>query len=273
MSIPNTPDNLHKFILVIGVGLIAYCYLESIKLYDKYNLKIEKQNELVTNTNLLIFENKQNLFIIEERATDLSKKYKIDNPIAKNDDSTITFHQVINGDEANVKISDSISKLFDSYQNIEFKVLIEKERLRLLSKSILDAQDELIERENANNIITVFAILLMFIGFNSLLKQQNRYDELQKIEIAEKGKFHKHCQSCAQTFSSMINYGELENQKKQFAFCSNCFDKGKFKKNLNREDFELIKKEAVEKQNNWFRKKLISQRFENLERWKENKFD
>ena len=273
MNLPNIPDNLDRLLLVAGATIVVYCFVESMKFQEIYNLKVEKINELVMNTNLLIFENNQNLNIIEERATALAKKHKIDNPISRKDDFTVTFHQVNSGSKVNVQVSDSISKLFNLHQNEKYKVLIEKERLRLLSEDLLHTQDTLNKRENANDIIAVFGILLLFSGLNNWRKQQNRQDELQKKEIAEKGKLHGHCQSCGQTFSSMVNYGELENNKKQFAFCLNCFDKGKFKKKLTKEDFELMKKEAVNKQNNWFSKRLIFQRFDNLERWKENKFE
>jgi hypothetical protein len=271
MTVPNLPDNIHKFLLIAGLVLIVYSFFEYQKTTKNYNSAIDEYHKLADNAEILILENEYALEKMERKANFLSKKYDIENPISNND-TIVSFTRKITGTQKELEVSETMNELWNSYTNQKLQLKIEKTKFKRLDKNIKFTKKENSELENFYMFLSFLGASLLYTGYNKWKKEQKNRDTLINYEIIEKGKIFTNCQSCGKTFSSIVKYGLLENLKKQFAFCSNCYDKGKFIENLTREDFELMKKEAVEKQNNWFSKRLISQRFDNLERWNENNY-
>ena len=271
MNIPNIPDNLHKFLLLGGVLLLIYVQLESGKLTDNFNSKVDSFNLTKDSLNIKIKRNEYQLEKIRKNASILSQKYGIENPIEIKDSLAI-FSYTLQGSKQELAVSDSISRLWEQYNDDKFEIEIAQDKLAILNRQMFDNRDEYDQKETNNNVFAAFGLLLLFSGLWKWQKQQNINDALLKREIQDKGKVYPYCQSCGKNFSSIRTNGKNKDKTINNAFCKSCFDNGKFKEKMTREEFAERKKVEIKKQKGWLNKRILKNRLDKLERWKENEY-
>ncbi|MXO04001.1 zinc ribbon domain-containing protein [Flavobacterium sp. HBTb2-11-1] len=271
MNIPNLPDNLHKFLLLGGVLLLIYAQLEGNKLTDNINKNVDAFNLTKDSLNIRIKRNEYQFEKIKKKADKLSSKYGIENPIEIKDSLAI-FTQTLKGSMQELAVGDSISKLWEKYNDAKFEIEIAEDQLLILNKQMSNFQDEYDQKEFINNIFLFMGMFLLFSGLWKWQKQQNINDELLLREILDKGKIYPHCQSCGKNFSSIRQNGKNKDKSINNAFCESCYDNGKFVKKMTREEFEAYKQSEIKKQKGWINKKNLKNRLNKLERWKESEY-
>jgi len=271
MNIPNVPDNLHKFLLLGGVLLLIYVQLESNKLTDVFNSKVDSFNLTKDSLNIKIKRNEYQLEKIRKKASLLAKKYGIENPIELKDSLAI-FTYTLQGSKQELAVSDSISRLWERYNDDKFEIEIAEDKLLILNRQMFDNQDEYDQKESILNAFAVLGLILLFSGLWKWQKQQNINDALLKREIHDNGKIYPYCQSCGKNFSAIRVNGKNKDKTINNAFCKSCFDDGKFKEKLTLEEFEERKKTEIKKQKGWINKRVLKNRLDGLERWKENEY-
>lgn len=271
MNIPNVPDNLHKFLLLGGVLLLIYVQLESTKIIDNFNSKVDSFNLTKDSLNIKIKRNEYQLEKIRKKAKQLSSKYGIENPIEIKDSLAI-FTYTLQGSKQELTVSDSISKLWEKYNDDKFEIEIAQDKLSILNRQMLDNQDEFDQKELINNVFAGFGLILLFSGLWKWQRQQNINDELLNREILDKGKVYPYCQSCGKNFSSIRKNGKNKDKTINNAFCKSCFNNGKFKEKITKEEFEERKKEEIKNQKGWLNRLRLKNRLDDLERWKEDEY-
>ncbi|MFN5024385.1 MAG: zinc ribbon domain-containing protein [Bacteroidota bacterium] len=60
-------------------------------------------------------------------------------------------------------------------------------------------------------------------------KLQKLSEELIKVDLDNKSKKYKYCQSCGKNYSAMRLNGKDKNGNYNPAFCIDCYDNGEFK--------------------------------------------
>lgn len=259
----NIPDKLYKFLILIGVLLIAFSIYKKENSEEFYFSKIYEyrgiQDSLVI-SQIKIDDQRDRLIEISQS---LAKTYEVENPI-ENNDSLIFFNRMLSGPTANLKVSDSIQKLWLNYKSLKFQ-------MRLLDKK-LEFEDKYLEEEkNLKNdyIDTYFKVLGIgfLLLFTGTFIWMNDSETNTKNYTKQYEKVYSYCQSCAKNFTSMRSYGTNKDKSLNYAFCIECFKKGKFR------EPELTKIEAKRRlyhtvQNrNWIVKLIVESRFARLERW------
>jgi len=271
MNIPNIPDNLHKFLLLGGVLLLVYAYVEERELTDTYNYQVDKTNSTIDSMRFKIkrYEYRSNRFL--KKVEQLSLQYGVENPL-ETQDSTIIFTRPFSGSANEVLVGDSVSKLWDKFNDDKFEIgLLNDERISLNKKIVLNA-GEYLQKEEINGFLTGFAIVMLLFGLYRWNAQQKINDQLLQRQIYDKGKIYDNCQSCGRFFSAIRKRGRNKDKTENAAFCIECFDKGKFNKKFKLEEFEILKNQAIDNQKNWIKKLVLKNRLSKLERWKSSEY-
>ena len=266
----NIPDKVYKLFVLLGLILIGYSSYYDDSVEKNYFLKIDQFNVLKDSAK---FES----FIIDNEVKELIKfsenisvKYGIKNPVSNND-STIYFTRTLSGEKIEVLVSDTINSHWLIYLNRKFK-------LELLSKKIDTFSERLNDEERLKNQyfeyysnLRITGIILFSIGI--LLWFVDTPHPLEKDKLVNQNeKLYPYCQSCGKEFSSVRNYGSDKEGGHNFAFCSECFTGGGFTNpELTKEEFLKDALKSI-KNKNWFSRKTLAMRFENLERWNKNKY-
>ncbi|MDO6602794.1 zinc ribbon domain-containing protein [Arenibacter palladensis] len=261
------PDRLYKFLALIGLFLIGYSFYYMDFAEQKYFSEIDKHREIrdsVLLAQMQIDNEKDDLIRISDF---LSTKYSVENPLLISD-STLVFSRVLNGPKNNLIVSDSIETLWKSYKKHKFQ-------LNLLTKKLTFSQKYLDEEENLkknyfSNYIEIrdIGFTLLFLGVLMWVMDIPSINREKNI-IKQKEKLYSFCQSCGLEFNSMLKYGTNKNKSDNYAFCKDCFRKGKFTNpNLTKEEF-ITNSLNIKKNKNWLSKKILKSRLSRLERWRD----
>lgn len=259
----NIPDKIYKLLILIGVLLIGYGFYKIENTEKLYFQEIEKYRTLSDSISILELKRAKKKSDLQKISINLSKTYNIKNQIKAND-STLIFNRALTGVKTNMLVSDSLQKLWLDYSNLSFK-------LKILDKKLSFADRYLSEEKNLktsylNNFkkILYLGYLFFFIGCIMWLIDS-------ETDSSKKTKQHKrlynYCQSCAKNFNSMRVYGKNKDDSMNFAFCSYCYDDGKFL------EPGLTKQEAKERflssfqKNNRLKRFLANIRFNKIDRW------
>ncbi|MBA4746269.1 MAG: hypothetical protein H2058_13525 [Muricauda sp.] len=260
----NVPDKIYKFITLLGILLIGYSYFNTDKVQQKYFLEIDKnralKDSLLLNEMRLTYKREQ----IIDIANDLAKQHQVDNPI-NSSDSLLVFNRVLNGPKPNLQVSDSLNGLWLAYKNQIFKN-------RLLSKKIEFSNNYLDEEERlkksyfeTNDTWETIGIIFFVLGF--LLWAADSSPDEEDKNLKQHDRIYTFCQSCGKRFNSMLKYGTNKDKSLNYAFCVECYKKGKFANpKLTKGEF-LNKQRELIKDKNWLTRKILIIRFKNLERW------
>lgn len=261
------PDSLPKLLVLIGIIAMAFGIYVDKELDEEYYNKFDRFDKIqdaVTLESYLVKLEKKDLL---ERARQLSKCINTENPI-KDNDSIISFLKVFSGDKRKVLITDSLEKYWNRYITKQKKldILIKKKEIQLKN---LNSEEKLRDsRKEYYNSFFNLGLLFFIMGiFSWYLERLNISNEIKQ----NKQKYN-YCQSCGYKFSSIRPYGTEKNNKENFAFCIECYNKGKMNEpELTKEEFINRKKEEI-KHKNWFTRKILMARFNKLERWNKNKY-
>lgn len=272
MTIPAIPDNIYKFFLLAGSILFAYgIYLEDIK-YAEYNNTVDNYISGLDSLELklLISEHEGKRLLA---ASDIvAKRYGVENPI-KRDSSMYIFEQTISGDSMYVKASDSIAKLWLAFQHNNFLVKLYEKKVVQQQQRLKSSERDLDNATYQTNAFLILAFIFLISGAVALLRFQGVQDALLTRQLKEKPNLYDHCQSCGKNFSAVRTYGSNADKSKSYAFCSSCFQEGKFTRpDLTWSEFIASAQPAIDKRKNKIGKWLLRTRLQNLERWRPDEF-
>lgn len=264
----NIPDNLSKILIGIGITLVAFGFIKQQNEEQLYFSRVDSYRNELLNTNELIDKINFQLSDYQMIAKRLSKKNNVENPLIVND-SVITFTNLFSGTENEMKINDSLFQLYLSIKKENAVANSQKVKLLKINDYLTDDKNLYNQNSRFYYALAVLGLLMFFVGFNDL-QNQHQKDSLLKF-TGENGqsKVYIRCQSCAQKFSSMINYGTNKDGKPNNAFCNSCWKNGEFTEpDLTK--VELLKR--IKKEGHKIRflgKKIIH----NLDRWKFDKYN
>ncbi len=259
----NIPDKLYKLIILVGALLIVFGSYKIETSEENYFGELDKYRTLRDSINILTLKIEKKKNDLVNISDNLSNTYDVENPISQND-STIFFQRIITGTQNKLTVSDSIQKLWVDYKNSTFQ-------LDLLDKKLSFADGYLEEEKQLkesylNSFVEIrdIGFILFFLGCFAWLID-TEVDPKKRIKQFEK--VYTFCQSCSRDFSSMRTYGSNNDDSFNYAFCSECYNKGQFT------EPNLTKIQAKErfmknlKIKNWFINLLAKIQFAKTERW------
>lgn len=263
------PDKLHKFLVLIGSILVAFIYFQKENVYKEYENRIDSNNRFIDSIEVQIkkleFESKE----MVKYANSLSLKHNVENPLKQDKKLNLEFSRVLKGSESEVMVSDSIQKYWNKYgkNEAETSLLIEKskiidERLNEEREYKNDKIENLNSYENIGMFFLVIGLLMwIFIEFPVNNEEIEHYSK--KIE----DRTYRECQSCGNRFTSLRKYGKEITGENNYAFCSSCYENGKFtNEELTFEDVVNDIKKKIKKKD-WIERTIILNRIKKLERW------
>ena len=247
MNLPNLPDGFHKFIILIGVFLLGVSYYN----FEKKSNKISKL-----------------LDINEGKIETTSGKIKF-----------------LRSDIEHLKRSIEITSVQESWS------LIEKLRKNQVEISILiestDSSINKIKRlhtsieENKQNLFlqVFFGATILSLGILFWIKIDERKNLILEYSLKEKeydlnlkGILIKYCQSCGKSFGSNLKKGYERDKTINNSFCINCYQDGEFTEDISYEDFKLRVEQIIKQQKGFYKRNKLKNRFESLERWKQDEY-
>ena len=245
----NIPDKLYKLLTLIGLIIIGYSEYNDSNATNKWD-KIS--NKLFSINNTLSLEeitSSFNLKKMEDSGENIKKSLK--NPNLKNKESYL----------------DSLKKLLvkSDYLTYRNNILIEKSRQNARESEL--AFNEYKSSLNANKALQNVGFCLLFIGLFLWYIDENN----SKLLIKQNEKIYTRCQSCAKTFSSMLQYGTNEDLSNNYSFCENCYDNGIFT-NPEATKEEYLTDALNKTKNDLLTKKVLNFRFNNIERWNNRRY-
>jgi len=228
MNIPLLPDKSYKLLLLVGIGLIIYGWINEINEQSnyehrriEYNLQIK---ELKNEAKYL----KEDLKEIYERTKIIALKYSRKNPLIISD-TGYTFNRAIKGDNISIKLSDSIETLLDSYMNKNKEFERKNDEVVIKEYELENLKDTLDGMDNLFSEIIVMGIILSFLGFISWSNFEDFEKKIIKRQNIHLPTFSNRCQSCGKHFNSVVKYGtEKKNEEKNYNFCLSCYKNGEF---------------------------------------------
>lgn len=260
----NIPDKFHKLLVLLGLLLIGYSFLQTEKSQKHYFSKIDEYRKISDSVSILELKIHHKRELIINIADNLSKTYNVKNVIKYND-SVLYFNRILTGSKKEKIVSDSIQKLWVNYKNDKFNLTLLDKKLSSANK-YLNEQKDLKESYIKNYSYSgIMGGLSFFLG---ILLWMIDGESDSSVRKKQHEKIYGFCQSCGQNFSSMKTYGFNKDKSLNYAFCIECYKKGKFR------EPDLTKEQAkkrlydLKKQKSWLVKKLYKIRFSRLERWK-----
>lgn len=262
----NLPDKFYKVLILIGVIICAFGYVENDKIETKLNEKLIQKNRVIDSIEI----EKLKFKLYENRLLDYSQtittRNKITNPLKIND-SIIRFNRIYEGTQIEKKINDSIKfrldKYYDEYNKIE---VLNKKAKQLDDNFDIDYSIYKSKLTNLRTFIIVGAILFLMGLFVWMFEEKLANDQIK----LNSEKRYSCCQSCGKAFSSVRSYGKEVDNSINFAFCSDCFTNGKFtNENLTKEDIygEIDNSNLTKKEVNKIKRSIPK-----LDRWKNNEY-
>jgi len=261
------PDKIYKLFILIGIILVAYTTVSDTQLEKSFT---KKTNELINIGDSLKIVNfklnfeKQQLL---DNARIISKKYSVENPISYND-STVIFNRILVGTNNEVKVTDLINPHWEKFSTKRYKFELENKKFEYYTRNIGYRTDSINKEFSYNFDLRRLGICSFILGVFLWLLDRPKD---KKALINQKEKLYRFCQSCGQNFSSVREYSKRKNKEYNYAFCLNCYCKGKFK------EPELTKEEAFKstyseiENKNFISKLLLYLRLNSLERWNKNR--
>jgi hypothetical protein len=255
MSI-NIPDSLPKLIILVGIICIAAGLYMKEELTENYYSKFDKFDEIQDAFELENFVVELELENLIKRSHQLSEMFELENPI-KSQDSIITFEQTFSGNKKKVLLTDSLNIYWSNYVKNKASLDILKKRMDIKSENIEIEKKILDSRKYLYGFYLEFGIVFFILGVNIWLL--DIYFESKKI-IKQTDKVFNFCQSCGHNFTSIRTNGTEKDKSNNFAFCIECYKKGKLKEpELTNEDFINRKKIKI-KNLNWLSRKVLMKR-------------
>lgn len=265
--LPSIPDSFNKIILVLGLAMSVYGYVELRNGHEKYTKAIEQawseSDDLYTAVKKLKFETEEQT--IDQKI--FAARYNLPFPLL---DSTTKLPK-------DQKTLTTIGDTLRSIVKATHRTLLQLEEATMKSEkhNRLMVQLEVDRRisKNISLILLIFGLCFTTFGLFALI-----YEDYQKMLILKKPFFikdllYKYCQSCGKMMNSARPNGTYENGEHNKAFCIGCYKNGKFTEpNLTKEEFEERCKKALQTVDGKLVKWRLKERFKRLERWRSDEY-
>ncbi|MCD8455194.1 zinc ribbon domain-containing protein [Tenacibaculum finnmarkense genomovar ulcerans] len=271
MNIPNLPDSLYKFLSLLGIVLIVFSmfsYEETINKYEEnYEIVLLQKNDFEILNNKL----KSELEVIEEKENLIRNKLKIES-LFDTINNQLRLRRIIDDKGNELEDSKEIFSLWNNYkkQTVEIEAQSKRINFNIAKLNRIKTKKE----DKRKSFITIFlmGLLFLFIGYSQWNKEQFFKDFANKREFLKNGNIYEYCQSCGKKISAIRQYGTNKDKTINYAFCKECYKKGKFTDNLKSfEEFEIYKEEIIKNEKS-LKKVSLKIRMNNLLRWKKNEF-
>lgn len=268
MILPSIPDSTYKVLLYLGLIFIGYSFIQSVDAIKTYNEHVNLSNSVIDSLKVKELYQKREKDKLVEMANDLSKRYNIPNPITDKDTVTV-FNITYRGPKEEVMVSDRLQTIWTSFKNGNFEIDLLNEKIKMTKDNLKKEEDDYDQVNYFYAALAFLGLLLSLGGYAGMERYQKMQEKLLYLEISQKDTKYKYCQSCGRTFSSVVLHGHNANGEINTAFCTECFDNGKFTEpNLTLEEFkDRIRAIVASKKTNKERQDM-QKRFDDLERWK-----
>ncbi len=248
----NIPDKIYKLFVLLGIIIIGY---SEIQLSDKIGNWEKDFNKITTERNLFELEKISADFEFEK--TESSVDYYSDF-VEKSNEQKIK----------NIYI-DSLLILRTKLLFLKKENAINSKKAEQFSSKFTILKEDLSRINESSKAQHNIGIILFSLGILMWMIDETK---VSQILLKQNEKLYPWCQSCGKKFSSIIKYGTNKDSSNNYAFCKNCYIKGKFSNpNITKDEFlENIKNEIISK--SWWSKIILMDRFRTLERWNDNKY-
>ncbi len=263
---PEIPDKLHHFLIVMGLFLIGYGYVTNDDKYAEYSKKYATHEAIEDSLEYLNLQLpiEEELFL--EKCTGFEKFYNLENIISRNTGGKLAFRQVVTKDSA---VNNGLIKLESDWRNLlllQVKEDLLKQKLGNLSMVDGDAKTELGYWREQFGWMEVLGVILTVLGFVIWVAEIFKKDE-EKLVLQAK-KVRKCCQSCGNEFNAMRPNAKNADDSINLAFCTSCYSNGEFTEPEVKME-EMFKRYAERKEiKNGVVLRLKRKEFEALERWR-----
>lgn len=246
------PDKIYKLLVLLGAIIIGYSEIQLSNDTNNWGKDLDK------------ITSERNLFELEKISTDFE--------FIKTETSVDYYSDIVEkSNEQKIKniYIDSLLKLRAKLLLLKKSNAINSKRVDHFSNKFKILKEDLTRINETRKALQKIGIILFSLGILMWM-----IDETKVLQILHKQneKLYPWCQSCGKKFSSIIKYGTNKDSTSNYAFCKNCYTKGKFNNpNLTKDEFlEHVKNEISSK--SWWSKIILMDRFNTLERWNDNKY-
>jgi hypothetical protein len=234
MNMPSVPENLFKFLLLLGIVTISfplYFFLESQR---EMSLLLAKQDEAIDKISLQDEALEFKMSRTTENIQFLINEYELP-PMRLTVDSGVLFSNRKILMPIQAEIMDSIKKMWNEYRDSVNTFSLAAEANHLLLTRI----EKKFKYFRKDTLFTGMAILAgMVIIFSAVLGQVRKEVNtdlklrnevlIQEFEIGAKGLRINNCQSCGLRFTPLTKKGKDTDGTVNNYFCNDCYDDGKF---------------------------------------------
>jgi len=208
---PSIPNNTSLILILLGFICIFYGY----KLDEEG--KIES-NKMYSNLSNNLFELKFKSKLFENQVNNDSEKI------------SQLRNQIKNSEIEKKILKEEIDSLIDKIEDRIDILYVDSLKTDFLIKNYNQSNNQYLLELNYALTSKIFGLIFIFLGIFGLMKIEKLNNvklnrELNLIPIS-----YKYCQSCGKNFNSIIINGKNKDETINIAFCNNCFDDGKFKK-------------------------------------------
>jgi len=268
------PDNTNKIYLVLSV-VAVYLVITSIQSekqkLDNDFIELTKegdkqQKSLVDASNNLIKLSKYSEFI--------SNRYKINNPVSFSD-STATINLSKDTSKNYIAAVDLILPIYFEYNSALINKSVDKIRFSWAKDRHSINIKYFHEITTSLYIMGGMFVFVFLSSLYSLRKQERKielYEEhkrfLEKYNLREKGHLKDCCQSCGRLFDSIVSVSKNYDSTYNYAFCSECFNQGKFVRNFEDVSNIILNNATISDDE----KGVYIERLKHLDRWNTDKY-
>lgn len=272
MTLPTIPDNTYKLLLYIGIIIIGFSFYKTFEKGENLFKEIDTSNSNIDSLRIIEIRQEKKKEKLLNISSELSKIYKIENPIKVTDSATY-FNLTLKGDENEVYVTDSLRKIWDDYMDSKFELDLLDKKIEIRNDNVDTEKEQFLMICTLYTVLVIFGFILCGIGYLGMLKHQLMQEKLIELDISSKEIKYKFCQSCGKNFSSIRKHGKEENGEQNKAFCIECYDLGNFTNpNLTKEEFDLQSKNIISNCKNTLKRKILKVRFNSLERWRDSEY-
>jgi hypothetical protein len=262
--IPQLPDNLYRILLTIGLFLIGYSFYQ----YQNVNLTFKAIQKSNSNIDGIIdsvrFENKLQIILSNRAITSLLERHKFDSPVSIDDTAFIqrTYSPLY---DKNVK--DSILVIYIEYLQKSKTHAMLLSHYKNEKQAIANELEEYETTKWAYYLMALFGSLSFILGYYGIYNEQSVKDTILVNQQRNLHIPHIRCQSCGKVFSSMVKFGQEQDNCASKSFCNGCYKNGKFTEpDITFSEIESRALGTIERTKK--ERRLLSKLLRNLDRWR-----
>jgi len=228
MTLPNIPDNFFKFLVFVGLVIIAFVFFKYTDVEEAYNISIDNYHTFQDSLKVQDKSLESDKSFLRDRSRILSNRKGIKNPVFLKD-SMVTFIFALPSDKYEKFINDT---LYSLYWNYAKGVDVYNKMIKLTDLKYNKLQED----EDYNNSyyynlllpLAIIGVIMLFIGLAGYFRSTNVQETLLTRQLNEKSKYFKYCQSCGKIFSSIVTHSKEKDGSTNYSFCCRCYKDGIF---------------------------------------------